>query len=47
MLQEKLEQYQKLYNERLVEEEQRIQRKKKEQIISKIIASILAQILIK
>ena len=47
MLQEKLEQYQKLYNERLVEEEQRIQRTKKEQIISKIIAPILAQILIK
>ena len=44
MLQEKLEKYQTLYNE-VLEEEKRIERETKEQMISKIIASILDQIL--
>ena len=42
MFQEKLDQYQKLNDERL--EEKRIERETKEQMIGKIIASALAQI---
>ena len=45
MFQEKLEQYQKLNDERL--EEKRIERETKEQMIGKITAFILAQIYFK
>ena len=46
MLQEKLEKYQKLYIE-VLEEEKRIERETKEQMISKIFACVLVHILFK